>query len=182
MIELKMHQVEVLEALFAKTPKEARMLFARAINQSAESSRTKASQEVRAKYVIRALDVKKPMKVKKATASRLSAHVHISGGVTPLMKFDITPTMPDIMPVRARVKKGSSRKLIPHAFVAKMDNAHMNAFTRVGKRRLPIKGRYGPSIAQMTREPKVFTNITTHAQKTLDKRLDHEMNRLLYGG
>ncbi len=182
MIELKMHHVEKLEKLFSKTPKEARTVFARSINRSAVTARSKASQEIRAKYIIRASDAKSAIKINKATASKLSAQVRASGPATPLMKFDVTPTKPNNAIVRARVKKSGGRKPITHGFIAGMSNSHTNVFIRVSKSRLPIKGLYGPSIAQMMGEDTVIKSIATHAQETLDKRIEHEMNRLLYGG
>lgn len=182
MIVLRMQHVETLEALFAKTPKEARILFARTINQSAEAVRVQASRDIRAKYWIRAENIKNAIKIDKATVRKLSAHVLTSGPVIPLMKFDVTPTMPDIMPVHARVKKGGSRELIENGFVARVKNRHVNVFTRKEKSRFPIKGRYGPSIAQMMREATVIANMEAHAQETLDKQMEQEINRLLYGG
>lgn len=182
MIELNLRHAEELERIFARTPKEARTVISRAINRSADSARAKASQEIKKTYIIRASDIKGAIKINKASPSKLSAQVRTSGPVTKLMKFDVTPTMPDIMIVRARVKKGSSRKPIQHGFVAKMGNSHVNVFTRVGKRRLPVKGLYGPSIAQMMGDATVVSNIADRAQETLDKRLEHEMNRLIYGG
>ncbi|WP_342442895.1 phage tail protein [Lysinibacillus sp. FSL K6-0075] len=182
MIELKMHHVEKLEELFAKTPKEARTLMARAINRSADTARAAASQEIRAKYIIRASDVKNAIKINKATVSKLAAQVRTSGPVIPLMKFDVTPTQRKDVVVRARVKKGGSKKIIKRGFVAEMGNSHTNVFTRVGNSRLPIKGAYGPSIAQMMGDDAIIRNIATRAQDTLDKRMEHEMQRLLYGG
>ncbi|EON70403.1 phage tail protein [Lysinibacillus sphaericus] len=182
MIEINMHHAEELERLFSRTPKEARKVIARAVNRSAVSARAKASQEIRSKYIIRASDVKSAIKLDKANPSKLSAQVRASGPVIPLMKFDVTPTKPNDMKVRARVKKGGGRKTIQRGFVANMGNSHTNIFKRVGDRRLPIKGLYGPSIAQMMGEATIIANVTNHAQETLDRRLMHELNRLLYGG
>lgn len=179
MIELKLHHVEKLEKLFAKTPKEAPIIMARAINRSAITARAAASQEIRAKYIIRASDVKSAIKINKATAGKLSAQVSASGPVIPLMKFDVTPKKQNNAIVRARVKKGGSRKPVQNGFIV---SAYNNVYARESDSRYPIKGSYGPSIAQMMGEGTIIKNIATRAQETLDKRMEHDMKRLLYGG
>lgn len=181
MIEIQIQHLEKIEDLFSKTPKEAPKLISSAINRSASAARTKASTEIRAKYIIKASDIKSDIKIKNSTPGTLSAQIRTSGPVIPLMKFDVTPTIPDIMVVRARVKKGGRKKIIQKGFVASMGSSHTNVFTRVGKSRLPIQGRYGPSIAQMMGEDSVVKNIEERAQDILDKRLVHEFSRLIYG-
>lgn len=181
MIELKTLHIEKLEDLFAKTPKEARIVISRAINRSADAARARASQEVQKTYSIKAADIKSKIKIRKSTSNNLSAQVLTSGPVTPLFKFDVTPSQPNNMVVRARVKKRGGRKVIQNGFVARMSSSHTNVFTRVGKSRLPIKGRFGPSIAQMMGEDSVVKSIESRAQDILDKRLEHEMERLLRG-
>ncbi|MEQ6355923.1 phage tail protein [Lysinibacillus sp. M3] len=179
MIELKLHHVEELEKLFAKTPKEAPIIMARAINRSAVTARATASQEIRAKYIIRASDVKSAIKINKATSGKLSAQVSASGPVIPLMKFDVTPKKSSDVIVRARVKKGGSRKPVQNGFIV---SAYNNVYARTGDSRYPIKGAFGPSIAQMMGERTIIKNIATRSQETLDKRMEHEMRRLIYGG
>lgn len=153
----------------------------RALNRAATAAKTRASVSVRKRYIVKAADVKKRIKIRKASAGNLSAQLRAVGPVTPLMKFDVTPKFPDAMPVRARVLKSSGRKSIQSGFVAQMSNGHVNVFTRVGQSRYPIKGRYGPSVPQMIGHEEPLEDITQRAQEILDKRLDHELSRLLWG-
>lgn len=174
MIRVRVDLAEQIEELFKTTPKQARIVLWSAINRAAIAARTNASREIRKNYIIRAADVKSKIKIRKATANNLSATVRASGPVTPLMKFDVTQSLP----VRARVKKGA-KKPINHGFIVRMGNGHANVFTRLGKSRLPIQGRYGPSIAQMMDDDEIIQSIQERAQGVLDKRLEHDLNRLL---
>ncbi len=117
MIQINLHHFEELERLFERTPREARIVISRAINRAAISARAKASQEIRAKYIIRASDIKGDIKIDKSTPGTLTAEIRASGPMTPLMKFDVTPKKPNDAIVRARVKKGGSRKPIQHGFI-----------------------------------------------------------------
>lgn len=181
MIQIRVDNAERIEKLFEDTPKEAKTVLVRAINRSATAAKTRSSVLIRKNYIVKAEDIKKRIKIRNATASNLSAQIRASGPVTPLMKFDVTPNSPETVIVRARVKKGSGRKVIKHGFVNKMSNSHVNVFTRVGKNRLPIKGLYGPSIAQMMGKDEIAEEIIKRGQTVLDERLEHELNRLLRG-
>lgn len=179
MIQINLQHVDELERLFNRTPKEARIVISRAINRAATSARARASQEIRKKYIIRASDIKGVIKIDKSTPGTLSAEIRASGPMTPLMKFDVTPKNPNNSIIRARVKKGGSRKPIQKGFIV---SAYNNVYARVDDSRYPIQGLYGPSIAQMMGEATILSNVVARAHETLDNRLEHEMDRLLYGG
>lgn len=181
MVQIRVDHAEELERLFSRTPKEAKIILWRSINRAATAARTRASVSIRSRYIVKATDIKRRIKIRKATANNLSAQIRASGPVTSLMKFDVTPKFPDVMPVRARVLKGSSRKPIQSGFVTRTKNGHINVFTRVGQSRYPIQGRYGPSIAQMMGHEDPLKDIQGRAQEILDKRIEHELSRLLRG-
>lgn len=184
MVTVKLEHSKELDRLFGSGVKEVRrqghIILGRAISRAATTGITKASVSIRKEYIIKASDVKRRIKIRKSTANNLSAQLRASGPVTPLMKFDVTPSFPDVMQVRARVKKGG-RKPIQNGFVTRTGNGHMNVFTRIGRSRLPIQGRYGPSVAQMMGKDEVVEDIEMGIQDTLDKRLEHELGRLLRG-
>ena len=184
MITVRTEHSRELENLFNSPISEIRrqghILLGRAINRAATAGRTRASIRIREKYVIKAGDIKKSIKMRKASVNRLAAEIRASGPLTPLMKFDVTPTFPDHMIVRARVKKGG-KKAVDNGFVARTGNGHVNVFTRVGASRLPIKGRYGPSVAQMMGNDEVIYDIFDRTQEILNDRLEHELTRFLRG-
>lgn len=181
MVQVRVTHAEQIENLFSTTPKQARIVLWRAINRAATAGKTRASVQIRRNYYIKAEDIKRRIKIRTATVNRLSAVISASGPVTPLMKFNVTPSFPNVMLVRARVKKKGSQKPIPNAFVTRVKNGHVNVFTRVGSSRYPIRGRYGPSVPQMMGNEDVIENILGRTQEVLDSRLEHELTRLLRG-
>lgn len=181
MVQIRVEHAEKLEHLFSIAPKEAKIILWRALNRAATAAQTRASVSIRSRYIIKSTDIKKRIKIRKATASNLVAQIRASGPVNPLMKFDVTPKFPDIKHVRARVLKSSPMKPIQSGFVTRTQNGFVNVFTRVGRSRYPIQGRYGPSIAQMMGHEDPLKDIEKRAQEILDKRLEHEFSILLWG-
>lgn len=179
MIQVNVKNAERLEELFKNTPKQAKIILWRALNRAATAGRTRASVSIRQQYIIKAGDVKKSIKIKTASVNRLNAQLRASGPVTPLMKFRVTPSFPDIALVKAAVKKGGM-KPIESAFVTRA-NGGVNVFVREGTSRYPIKALYGPSIAQMLGNEDVLENVLDRTQEVLDERLEHELARLLRG-
>ncbi|WP_342471635.1 phage tail protein [Metasolibacillus sp. FSL H7-0170] len=167
--------------LFGATPRQAKVVLWRAINRAATAGKTRASVSIRQKYVLNAGDIKRSIKIRKASLNNINAQIKASGPVLPLMKFDVTPSFPDVANVRARVKKQGGRKPIGTGFVTRVGNGHVNVFTRVNKSRYPIKGLFGPSVAQMMGNDEVYNDIHERTQDVLDKRLEHELGRLLRG-
>jgi len=181
MIQVRVDHAEQLKRLFSIAPKEAKIILWRGTNRAATAARTRASVSIRARYIIKAADIKRRIKIRKATSSNLSAQLRASGPVTPLLNFDVSPKIPKEIPVRARVLKSSSKKPIEKGFVTRTKSGYVNVFTRVGQSRYPIQGHFGPSIAQMMGHEEPLNDIITRAQEILDKRLEHELSRLLWG-
>lgn len=131
----------------------------RALNKVAAQAKTAASKEIRAAgYNMKAADIKKRIKVTRATAANPVAMVRVTGPVTPLIEFDARQTREG---VSVKVKNG--RKLIRHAFIATMESGHRGVFIRKdgkqpGRRGRPILNRdieqlYGPAV------PDGFNNV-----------------------
>lgn len=183
MIELKAEHIEKLQKLLENTPKQIPIVTARAINRAAEASRTQAARSARETYIIKHKDIISTIKIKKAYPSDLTAEIRSVGGPIPLTKFKVKPNTP--LPTHGKyavvsVKKGS-RKTIKKSFIAAMANGHTNVFTRVSKKRNPIRGHYGPSIPQMLGSNSVVSHVESRAMEVLDDRLTHEINRMLGG-
>lgn len=181
MIKLTEPQLDKLKELTDLIPKQVPVVTARAINRSADAAKTQAARSVRTVYVIKHRDVLSTMKIRRATPSNLTSDIRSRGSVMELMKFKVRPGKPD--PQRKRritvsVKKGSTKKIVG-SFVAGMGSGHINVFTRVSKKRLPIRGHYGPSVPQMLGSDSVVEKVETRAMEILDTRLTHELSRLL---
>lgn len=183
MIELTAEQIKKAQDYLGHIPGAVPRALANAINRAAESARTEAARKAREIYHVKHKDIISTIKIKKASQDDLTAVVSSSGNLLPLSKFRITPRRPQPKrkkPVIVRVKRGGGGP-VKNVFVAKMQSGHIGVFARVGKARLPIQEKYGPSIPQMLGSPTVSAWVEEKAVERLEQRLDHEINRILEG-
>lgn len=70
------------------------------------------------------------------------------------------------------------------AFIAEMKSGHIGVFHRETSKRFPISEYMGLSAAHMVGETAVAEKLQEEAQKTVDERVMHEVERFLngYGG
>jgi len=184
MIELTAEQIRRAQSYLGHIPGAVPRALVGAINRAAESTRTEASRKVREIYYVKHKDIISTIKIKKASPENLMATVTSSGNLLPLAKFRVTPQRPQPRrksPVVIRVKRGAEGGSVKNVFVARMRSGHIGVFGRVGKSRLPIQEKYGPSIPQMLGNPTVSVWIEEKAVERLEQRLDHEISRILGG-
>lgn len=157
--------------------------FRSAINRVGQGIKTEVSRKIREKYDIKAGDVKKHgnIRVIKSNAAKMELLLHSKGRNIPLIRFKTKPSKPPARPPKvltASVKK-SGGKPIPGAFVAGMRSGHVGVFRRHGMNRLPIQELYGPAVPVMMSEESVVEHLQNEAHIRMQKRLDHEVNRVL---
>lgn len=183
MITLTLSQLERLQQLMREIPKDVPKVTARAINRAADSAKTQASRSVRATYTIKNKDIARTIKIKKASAADLNADIRSKGPVEKLTNFKTTPSRPQPnrkKPVYVSVRKGS-KKAINGSFLANSNGGHANVFTRVSKKRLPIRGHYGPSVPQMIGNEDTIRDVEAKASEVLETRLTHEIGQMMGG-
>jgi len=160
-------------------------VLAPSINRSLNHGRTVIKREIRKDYTIKARDI--PTVMHYATRERLGGAITIRSGMLDLMKFKVRPDMPPRQSgvavanrrmVHAEVRVGRGGNL-PHAFVARMPNAVVGVFSRVGKARLPIKRRLAIGAPIMASQPHVQDAAGKAMQETLIKRINSQVERLL---
>ncbi|ECD6517303.1 hypothetical protein E2329_22820 [Salmonella enterica subsp. enterica] len=157
-------------------------VIANALNRAMTTVAASVSQETRKEYTIKATDIKATLSKTKATKSSMQAIVESQGGLVPLDKFQVSPKTVQPLrkkPIKVGVKK-NARKEVKGAFVA--DISGKKVFTRTDKRRLPIKRLMGPSIPQMIGNEEVRNKINAAGFEQFNRRLPHEINRLLDRG
>lgn len=184
MITLDAGQVARAEAVLRHIPGGAPKAIANALNRAAEGARTEAVRKVRERYLIRAKDVNETIRVRKASADDHRVIIRSTGTSMALSKFRITPSAPPSKqrknPIVVRVIKGGGGP-VKGAFVARMASSHIGVFHRAGRARLPLVERYGPSVPQMLGHESVTQYIKEQAADRVEKRLDHEIERMLRG-
>jgi hypothetical protein len=160
-------------------PKKAPNAISNALNRAATNVNSNVSKEVRKEYVIKSGDIKATLTKTKATRSKLSAEVRSDGNVIPLDRFKVSPKTikPNRKkPIKVAVKKGGVKPVLG-AFVA--DVSGIKVFERTSKKRLPIRRLFGPSVPQMLGNGGIREEIERQGQETFERRLDHEINRIL---
>lgn len=81
----------------------------------------------------------------------------------------------------AHVKRSNAPELLRYAFRSKA-GGHLGIYEREGPERLPIRELYGPATTQMMYSNEaVLDSIEEKMAETYEKRLDHEILRVLYG-
>jgi hypothetical protein len=163
--------------------KKAPLVIVRSLNRALTTAGKTASNIVRQRYTIKAGDVKKTFRLKKASRSLLTATLISKGEHVGLSHFQYSPKTPRPQDppksgLKISVTKGSSTQF-KRAFVADING--LKIFEREGKSRLPINELVGPAVPQMVGGPHVRPKVEEEAAKTYHKRLDHEIKRIQEG-
>lgn len=155
----------------------------KAINDTAKQARKSLAREAQKTYVIKSGRFNKAMTLKNATKSNLEAVIGSTGRVTELKDFKVSPSKVQTYESRPDVVKGkglrsSNLKKLQKgdlkAFVVKFANGHQSVAQRRGKKRLPLKIFYSPSIPKMLGnekrvygvvEPEIIQNLKDNLEK-----------------
>lgn len=185
-VQIDAETMERVEAMLAQVPKGAERAFSNAINRGLSKVKTGAFREVKRVYTVQgsALSSATSTNIKKASTGDLAGHVHFAGYEIPLYKFNVTPKKPGTgKQVSATMKRGGGA-VYDDAFIAEMKSGHIGVFHRETRKHLPISEYMGLSAAHMVGETAVTEKLQEEAQKTVDERVMHEVERLLngYGG
>lgn len=186
MIEITSEALERVETLLAGIPKGAERALSNAMNRGLSKVKTGATKRVKAVYTMQssAINSATSTRISRASTGNLAGYISFSGYKIPLYKFSVTPKAPGIKRnVKAAVKKGGGTTF-EHAFIAQMKSGHIGVFERETSKRFPIEEKMGLAMAQMVGNQKVIAELEEEAQKTVNERLEHEIDRLLngYGG
>lgn len=164
--------IERANKILANVPGGVNKAIVSASKRAGDQGKTKAGNFAAAKYTVS----------KGTFMSNVSVNLQISdgftltfrGGVIPLKRFMARDQRPN--GVYASVKRGSGGRL-SHAFTG--PGAHF--YERVGKSRLPIEKKFGPSAAHMMQNDEVIEQMDKVITETFEKRMEVEINRILAG-
>lgn len=174
-----------------KFPSEIRPAMARAVNRTIDSTNTKVKREVAAEYAVKQKEIAKEIKKERANVNKLTGALVAEGSPTPLYRFSHTPQLPNVRTrygVKVKVKKSGGKKKILHhgnkAFILaikrKDDSAANMIFARRRNTRYPIDKLFTLSVPQMISdldgEKGTIQRIKAHANQTLEKTIDQEIN------
>lgn len=157
--------------------KQAPSVISRALNRAAEATKTTAVREVTQNYFLKSKDIRPTMTTYKSTKTRLRASVVVKDNKMPLERFKVSPSKPrpkNPPVLKVGVKKPGLKDL-PGAFVI----PNLKIYERVGRPRKPIKRKFGPAVPQIVNGEKMRYEIQNESYRTYQKRLDHEIKRIM---
>lgn len=172
--------------LLAGIPDGVSKAVGSALKRTASSGEAYAARAIRQEYIVKASDYKEYTRSKRHVTHDVSGATEVSieffGYHIPLIRFD-TAFGKDGR-ITARVRKTSARQTLENAFAAKLGE-RTGIYERTSEERVPIRQFWGPSTTQMmSANEAVKEDIASHIRNTFDKRIEHEITRVLngYGG
>ena len=162
----------------------------RALNKAVRHARTASVRYVCENYNVRPSEVRKNLTVSLASRNKQNAQLVQKGSPLALSKFLIAPKKPPNQKgkkpeTRARTIAGvrfATRKELPHAFVARMQNGHIGIWSRAPERgRRSIRQRYTTSVPQMLNNEAVMNRLDEESRQIMNDELDRQVELLLSG-
>ena len=156
---------------------------ASATNRTLEGLRTDAVSETKGRYFAKSGDIRKTLTLKRASAGNMAGVMVSRGKRKSLAEYKLTPTAPRKgrrAALRGAVKNDGLKSLGSNAFLIRLGAAGRYwPYIRTGKGRWDIKALISPSIPQIIKNEETVKIMRQKAAERFEKRLDHEMLRLL---
>ena len=182
MIEITNEQIERVNLLLGDLHGAPNRVLFNVINRALGTVRLQSGKEIRQTYNIKQGDITANQNMmKRATAGDLVGSIEFAGTVIPLKRFKVSPSAPAQKTVSVSVLKAEGGKRLEHAFVANLGKYGVGVFERMTRRRDSSEQLFGPSTAHMMANENVLDKVEEAAQDTIDKRVEHEITRILNG-
>lgn len=162
---------------------------ASALNRTLQYTKTNTDKIVREKYSVKSERVKKGLKEHKANKNDLNAWLESKDHTMTMASFPHNPQKAGSRRknIKVRIKKNEGYKPISPStdpvsgrtlkpFIQTSKNATL-IWHRVGKNRFPIFPFRTLSVPQMISDKSTIDTIQSMAQKKLQERMSHEVNR-----
>lgn len=116
------------------------------------------TNELQKDYAIKDSGIKKDLRISRGRSEdgkRGAGAIITAKGVRgiPLSRFKVNKTKKGVSFIVTHAK---GRGIIQGSFIAKMKSGHVGVYERKGKKRLPIKQRFGPDIKMLLNTPKMM--------------------------
>lgn len=154
-----------------------------ALSRAAATGKTAAKQPVTKEYTISQSEflarTRNINHFVRESSGGISVVFGFRGNVIPLMKFNTRVNGSG--QIVTQVKRSGSAETLNRAFSAQM-GGHKSIYERVGVKRFPVEELYGPATPQMMYSNEEVTDeIERKVADTYEKRIDHEILRILNG-
>lgn len=189
MILFELIGAALMDREFAGYADKAKRAVVRALNRGMSAGQTFIGSAVAKDVGLKVGDVKRALRMQKATYGKPEALLAASLTRMPLIKFGAkgaNPSRGKGRGVSYRIGR-MGRKTLPHAFITTVYTAgpvdywqrhggHTGVFVRVGRSRLKIREVSGPSLGHVF--AKFRAEALSRATAQFTKALDHELSRL----
>ena len=154
-----------------------------ALSRAAATGKTAAKQPVTKEYTISQSEflarTRNINHFVRESSGGISVVFGFRGNVIPLMKFNTRVNGSG--QIVTQVKRSGSAETLNRAFSAQM-GGQKGIYERVGVKRFPVEELYGPATPQMMYSNEEVTDeIERKVADTYEKRIDHEILRILNG-
>ncbi|MBE6901403.1 MAG: hypothetical protein E7478_02920 [Ruminococcaceae bacterium] len=187
MINVSAEQMERVSTLLRDLPgNKTKAALANAANRAMTTARSEIWKAVHEQYTVKRTAFYRDTKIKvhRANASALGAALEFRGNVIPLIDFNVSGYRSherrSVRLVKAAVYQGASETL-KHAYIANLGTYGEAVFERLSPKRNSSSQLYGPSAAHMAANADVTDKVSKAVQETFDKRLEHEIDRIIRG-
>lgn len=184
MIEITNDQIKRVNLILGGIKSGPQRAYYNTINRALGTVRSRSGKIIRETYHIKQTDIagNKNMKMKRANMNNLEGEIEFAGTLIPLIKFNVPPTSKKRRAeARAAVLKNERAKPLRSAFITDLGKYGPGVFERYGRRRETSQQLYGPSPAHMMVHENVMTKVEDAAQSMINKRIEHEISRILNG-
>lgn len=159
----------------------AKKAVGNALTRAANAGKTYIKKPVSEEYTISSgqfLRYTRNINHFKEGGDRISVELGFRGNVIPLLQFQTR--VGNDGRITTAVKRGGGATL-DHAFYARM-GSHAGIYERLTSARFPVQELYGPATPQMMySNEEVLDRMEEHMAETFDKRIEHELLRVLNG-
>lgn len=154
-----------------------------ALKRAGDTAKTKAGQFAAAEYAITKREFMRNVNSKTQIKSEsgggvTSMSISYAGHVLPLLTFNTK--FAKNARVQTQVVRNGGASTLERAFIANIFGS-AGVYERVGASRFPVEQKYGPSTGQMMQNDRVINQMDETIQETYERRIEHEINRILSG-
>ena len=178
-VDVEKNSIEKAKNLLSGIPNGFEKAMVRSLNRALQEGRTAGTREASRRYTVKAKEIRPTFKMHRASGSNLEAELSSKGGNLPLSSFAHRPntdtTGANRKQVRVGVKKGGLKPL-GQGFIWKGQ-----VMQRLGKTSYPIQQKYGPAVPVILNNDEIVDKVVETMGEAVDKRLEHETQRILEG-
>jgi len=176
-VQFEKKKLKRIEKILSGIPRAMPRVMTSAINKTVGLANTDISKRIRSVLALKAAAIKKAMRRRKANYHSWRGDIWVSKKRLPLIQFGARKTARG---TSYKIEKSGGRKVLSHAFIARMPTGHEGVFMRRGKKRLPLTAeKRGPSIGEVFESGPMVAAAVSTALKNLERNIDSQVERIL---